>query len=70
MTLCTQNRQCLLGDMVEGETQLGAAGEMIHAVWDEIPNYYPGIEVAEFIVMPNHIHGIIIIVGATPPWLP
>ena len=48
---------------------------MIQTVWDEIPIHYTGTEIDEFVVMPNHIHGIIVIgaVGATPvvaliPW--
>jgi REP element-mobilizing transposase RayT len=42
------------------------AGAMIQTVWDEIPIHYTGTEIDEFVVMPNHIHGIIVIVGATP----
>jgi REP element-mobilizing transposase RayT len=44
--------------------RLNDAGKMIQAVWDEIPAYYPGIDIDAFIVMPNHIHGIVVIVGA------
>jgi len=66
VTICTQNRECLLGEVVAGETQLGAAGKMTQAVWDEIPEHYLGIDVTEFVVMPNHVHGIIVIVGAPP----
>ena len=39
-------------------------------IWDEIPFYYAGIENDEFTVMPNHMYGIVVIVGATPLWLP
>lgn len=42
------------------------AGNMVKTVWDEIPDHYPGIDVNQFIVMPNHVHGIIVIVGAAP----
>jgi REP element-mobilizing transposase RayT len=45
---------------------LNDAGWMVQRVWDEIPGNYPGIETDVFIVMPDHIHGIIIIVGAGP----
>jgi REP element-mobilizing transposase RayT len=48
---------------------LNDAGKMIHAVWNEMPIHYPGLEIGEFVVMPNHIHGIVVIgtaVGATP----
>lgn len=41
------------------------AGQIIQRVWDELPIYYPNIETDEFIIMPDHIHGIII-VGAAP----
>lgn len=66
MTICTQNRECLFGEIVDGEMRLNAAGEMVQTVWDEIPAHYPGIDIDEFVVMPNHIHGIIVIVGAAP----
>ena len=46
------------------------AGNMIQTVWDEIPFYYTGIQIGAFAVMPNHIHGIIVIVGATPRGCP
>ena len=66
LTICTQNRDCLFGDAVDGEMALNDAGKMIKTVWDEIPQFYCGIETDEFIIMPNHIHGIIVIVGAGP----
>ncbi len=66
VTICTQNRECLFGEIVNGEMRLKDAGKMIQAVWDEIPAYYPGIDIDSFIVMPNHIHGIVVIVGAAP----
>ena len=49
-----------------GKMVLNHAGTMIQTVWDEIPFHYDGTEIDEFVVMPNHIHGIIVIVGATP----
>ena len=45
---------------------LNDAGQMAQTVWDEIPNHYAGIDTDEFVIMPNHIHGIVIIVGAGP----
>ena len=38
----------------------------MQAVWDEIPAHYPGVETDAFIVMPNHVHAIVILVGAVP----
>ena len=47
------------------EMNLNNAGRIITTVWNQIPDHYPGIDIDEFMVMPNHIHGIII-VGAGP----
>ena len=66
ITICTQNREYLFGEIVNGKMILNDAGQMVQTVWDEIPSYYTGIDVDAYVVMPNHIHGIIIIVGATP----
>ena len=66
ITICTKNRECMFGDILDGKMVLNHAGDMIQTVWDEIPLYYAGIDIDEFAVMPNHIHGIIVIVGATP----
>jgi hypothetical protein len=43
---------------------LNDAGRLVKTVWNEIPGYYPGIDTDTFQIMPNHIHGIIVIVGA------
>ncbi len=61
VTICTQNHECLFGDIVEGEMVLNDAGQMVQGVWDELPINYPGIETDTFIIMPNHIHGTITI---------
>jgi len=74
VTVCTQDKKCLFGDVVDTAMVLNDAGEMVKSVWDAIPEQYPGIETDEFVVMPNHFHGIIIIadssVGATPRGCP
>jgi REP element-mobilizing transposase RayT len=64
ITICTQDRACLFGEVVDGEMRLNDAGQMVQDVWDELPAFYPGVQTDAFIVMPNHIHGIIILVGA------
>ena len=45
---------------------LNDAGQMVQAVWDEIPGNYDGVETDVFVIMPNHVHGIVVIVGAGP----
>ncbi len=65
ITICTQNRTCLFGNVVDGKMVLNDAGEFARKCWMEIPNHFPRVTLDEFVIMPNHIHGIIIInVGA------
>ena len=64
VTICTQNRECLFGDISDGEMRLNYAGQMVRDVWNDLPIKYRGVEIDEFVVMPNHVHGIIVIVGA------
>ena len=61
VTIGTQNGECLFGAIVEGEMVLNEAGQMVEGVWAELPRYYLGIGVYVFVIMPNHIHGIITI---------
>jgi len=65
VTICTQGRQCCFGDIVDGEMHLNDAGRMVWAEWHALPARFPGIALDEFVVMPNHLHGIMWIAGAT-----
>ena len=56
----------MFGDIADGKMVPNPAGNMVQTVWDEIPFHYAGIGIDAFAVMPNHMHGIIVIVGATP----
>ncbi|HOO14890.1 MAG TPA: hypothetical protein PKU90_02960 [Candidatus Paceibacterota bacterium] len=67
ITLCTQNRECLFGEILNGEMRLNEFGKIAHQCWLEMPHHFPHIQLDEFVVMPDHIHGIIVlnnIVGA------
>ena len=64
VTICTHNRECLFGEIDANLLQPNHAGIMIHKWWLELENKFTSIQLHEFIVMPNHIHGIIQIVGA------
>ena len=69
ITICTQDRQCLLGEIQNGEMHLNEIGYMVQNAWNELPAKYTGIDIDESIIMPNHMHGIIILpapVGAGP----
>jgi putative transposase len=59
VTICVQNRESFLGIMQQGEMQLSEAGQMVAQIWTELPHRFPAILLDEFVVMPNHMHGII-----------
>jgi putative transposase len=61
VTMVTQGRDVLFGEVVNGEMVLNDAGEMIVRWWMELPNKFPNVNVDIFVVMPNHFHGIIFI---------
>ena len=64
VTVCSRDHACLFGHVVNGEMHLNEAGLIVRSVWDELPDRFPGMESDAFVVMPNHIHGIIAFVGA------
>ena len=59
VTIVAQDRIDTFGEVLDGEMRLNDAGAMVQAIWDEIPAHYPGVDIDAFVVMPNHIHGII-----------
>jgi len=61
VTICTWQRECLLGEVINGEMQLSRYGETVQFNWNILPKRYPNVELDAFIVMPNHVHGIILL---------
>ena len=61
VTICTCNREELFGRIEDNRMVLNEYGKISENTWEEIPNHYPNAELDEFVVMPNHIHGMIII---------
>lgn len=60
ITICTQNREHFFGNIKNGIMQLSEIGKLAAQFWHEIPNHFPMVELGNFVVMPNHIHGILI----------
>ena len=61
ITICTQGRECLFGEIVDGEMHLNEAGQIVVQTWQDLPNHVSNVQLDAFVVMPNHVHGIIII---------
>jgi putative transposase len=66
VAICTQRRACLFGRVENDAMVLNETGAIVAEAWHDLPNHYPHIELDTFVVMPNHVHGIITItdVGA------
>ncbi|MEK7442621.1 MAG: transposase, partial [Chloroflexota bacterium] len=62
VTMCAWHREMIFGEVVEGEMRLSEAGQMVCDVWEGLPTHYAHVELDAFVVMPNHVHGIIVLV--------
>ncbi len=61
ITICTQNREYYFGEIENNEMIFNVIGKLAEQYWSEIPNHFLGIGLGNFVVMPNHVHGILII---------
>ena len=61
VTICTRNKLCCLGEVVEGEVALSSIGRIVVEEWQKTPCLRANITLDEWQVMPNHLHGIVII---------
>lgn len=61
MTVCVKDRINYFGRVINGTMELSKTGEIAAQHWNNITVYYSNIELDEFVVMPNHVHGIIVI---------
>ena len=61
LTLCSLDRQCIFGDILDGNVKLNEYGKIIHACWHHLPQRYSRASLDAFVIMPNHIHGILMI---------
>ncbi len=60
ITICTKGRMHNFGEIINGEMNLNETGNLAEQYWTEIPTHFPFIELGNFMVMPNHVHGILI----------
>lgn len=59
ITVVTYQRECLFGEIVNEEMQLNELGKIADECWRAIPEHFPNVELGAYVVMPNHVHGII-----------
>lgn len=63
MTICTHDRGNYFGEIDGAQMKLNNIGQIVTDCWRKIPDHFPNTALDEFIVMPNHVHGIIVIGG-------
>jgi REP element-mobilizing transposase RayT len=61
VTLCIYQRECILGVVASGKAISNELGRLVKACWEEIPVHFPNTDLDMFVVMPNHVHGIIVL---------
>jgi putative transposase len=66
VTICTRNREHFFGEITYGVVCLSPLGETTAKFWAEIPSHHTGVELDEYVIMPHHIHGIIMIIAPEP----
>ena len=66
ITINTRNRNHFFGKIINNEMILSSIGEIAQNFWVEIPNHFPFVELGNFVIMPNHTHGILIINNTIP----
>ena len=59
VTICTRDRAYLFGDVINGQMILNEMGRLVMAAWDDLACHYPFMTLDAFVVMPNHVHGIV-----------
>ncbi len=61
ITICIHNRECLLGDIADGAMHLNEYGRIADAIWKQTPVLRPNVGLDAYVIMPNHVHGIVLI---------
>src|SRR5947209_2540109 len=63
VTICTSKKKRMFGEIVNDEIHLNEVGKVIQSTWNTLPERFLCVELDEYVIMPNHIHGVIIIEG-------
>ena len=61
ITICTKNRDLLFGEIIDGRMEATDRSRQCASAWHQLPNHFPHCRTDEFVIMPNHIHGILIL---------
>lgn len=59
VTICTKDKIRYFGEIIDEKIVLNRLGKFAKQCWEDIPKHFPFVKLNEFIIMPNHVHGII-----------
>jgi REP element-mobilizing transposase RayT len=59
VTICSRERECIFGEVGDSKVVLNEMGAFLEKMWRELPDRFPSILIDQFVIMPNHLHGII-----------
>jgi putative transposase len=66
VTICTKDRALMFGEIIEEKMKENQYGKVVRSCWNELPSHYRNVLLDEFVIMPNHVHGVVkIIYGVT-----
>ncbi|HEY6409203.1 MAG TPA: transposase [Ktedonobacteraceae bacterium] len=66
VTICTYEKKWLFGEIIDDQMHLNSVGDIVQTVWNTLPKRFPHLALDEYIIMPNHMHGIIVIEATQP----
>ena len=66
VTICAAERQCLFGEIVDGQMKLNRDGLIVAKQWAGLPGHHVNVSLDEFVIMPNHVHGILFLSNGSP----
>jgi hypothetical protein len=61
VTICAKNHECMFGSILNGSMNLNEKGRIVDGCWKGIPEHFPNVDLDEYVIMPNHFHGIVIV---------
>ena len=67
VTICTRQKMCVLSKIIDDEVHLSEAGKIAQTQWNMLPERFQGVALDLFVIMPNHIHGLVQLTCETAP---
>lgn len=66
VTICVEGRRSILGEVIGEDVKLSRSGRIVADTWNRLPDFYPSVSLEKFVVMPNHVHGIVVLGEVVP----